>query len=69
MRQAAARPWLALFVLLLLAGCDRPPALPRLNPHDVIVAFGDSLTHGTGAAPETAYPAVLAGLTGRTVIN
>ncbi|MFN3716956.1 MAG: arylesterase, partial [Thiobacillus sp.] len=26
-------------------------------------------THGTGAAPETAYPAVLAGLTGRTVIN
>ncbi|MCA1924895.1 MAG: arylesterase [Thiobacillus sp.] len=69
MRQAAARPWLALFVLLLLAGCDRSPALPRLNPHDVIVAFGDSLTHGTGAAPETAYPAVLAGLTGRTVIN
>jgi lysophospholipase L1-like esterase len=69
MQPAAARPWLALFVLLLLAGCERAPTLSRLNPHDVIVAFGDSLTYGTGAAPESAYPAVLAGLTGRTVIN
>lgn len=69
MRPAAARLGLALFVLLLLAGCERAPTLSRLNPHDVIVAFGDSLTHGTGAAPEAAYPAVLAALTGRTVIN
>ena len=59
----------ALAVLLLLAGCDRGPTLPRLNSHDVIVAFGDSLTHGTGASQDTAYPAVLATLTGRTVIN
>ena len=43
--------------------------MPRLSPHDVIVAFGDSLTHGTGATEDTAYPAVLASLTGRTVIN
>ena len=59
----------ALFVVVLLAGCDRSPTLPRLSPHDVIVAFGDSLTHGTGATEDTAYPAVLASLTGRTVIN
>lgn len=59
----------ALCALLLLAACDRPPTLPKLSSHDVIVAFGDSLTHGTGASTDTAYPAVLASLTGRTVIN
>lgn len=69
MQLAAARPWLALFVLLWLAGCERVPTLPRLNAHDIIVAFGDSLTHGTGASPDAAYPAVLAALTGRTVVN
>jgi acyl-CoA thioesterase-1 len=59
----------ALCALLLLAACERPPTLPKLNPHDVIVAFGDSLTHGTGASADTAYPAVLASLTGLAVIN
>lgn len=59
----------ACFVLLLLAACDRPPTLPKLDSQDVIVAFGDSLTHGTGAGTNDAYPAVLASLTGRTVIN
>lgn len=59
----------AFFALLLLAACDRAPTLPKLSPHDVIVAFGDSLTHGTGASPDAAYPAVLATLANRTVIN
>ena len=59
----------SLFALSLLAACDRAPTLPKLNSHDVIVAFGDSLTHGTGASADTTYPAVLASLTGRTVIN
>ena len=59
----------ALCALLLLAACDRPPTLPKLDSQDVIVAFGDSLTHGTGASTNDAYPAVLASLTGRTVIN
>ena len=66
---AAQRYFFALVAVLFLVACDRAPTLPRLSPHDVILAFGDSLTHGTGASEETAYPAVLASLTGHTVIN
>ncbi|ODU00379.1 MAG: arylesterase [Thiobacillus sp. SCN 63-1177] len=67
--QRASRLFFAVCLAVLLAACDRAPTLPKLSPHDVIVAFGDSLTHGTGASSDTAYPAVLAALTGRTVIN
>lgn len=65
----AQRLVLALCVLVFLSACDRTPTLPKLGPQDVIVAFGDSLTHGTGASPDTAYPAVLAALIARTVVN
>ena len=34
-----------------------------------VLALGDSITFGTGATPETSYPAVLARLTGWNVIN
>jgi acyl-CoA thioesterase-1 len=63
--------WLALVwaSLSALAACDRPPQLPRVNPGDVIVAFGDSLTHGNGTSEDHAYPAVLGQMIGRTVIN
>jgi acyl-CoA thioesterase-1 len=67
--QRAQRYFIALVAVFLLAACDRAPTLPKLSSHDVIVAFGDSLTHGTGANTNDAYPAVLAALTGRTVIN
>jgi len=65
----ASRFLFAVCVAFLLAACDRAPTLPRLDSQDVIVAFGDSLTHGTGASEGTAYPAVLASLTGHIVIN
>ncbi|MBT9569077.1 MAG: arylesterase [Thiobacillus sp.] len=65
----AGRFLIAVCIALLLVACERAPTLTPLGPNDVIVAFGDSLTHGTGASDDTAYPAVLASLTGRTVIN
>jgi acyl-CoA thioesterase-1 len=66
---SASRFLIAVCVAFLLTACDRAPTLPKLGPGDVIVAFGDSLTHGTGVNEDSAYPAVLASLTGHTVIN
>ena len=56
-------------MLLLLAACDNTPRLPKLAQGESILAFGDSLTAGTGASGAESYPAVLATLTGRKVIN
>ena len=56
--------------ILALAACskrhNRSQALPKGS---AVLALGDSLTYGYGAAPTAAYPVQLAGLTGWKVIN
>ncbi len=57
-------------VSLALGACTAKTApLPKLSASDVILAFGDSLTYGTGATENDSYPIVLASLINRKVIR
>ena len=60
----------AALLSLALAGCgDKGPKLAKLGPLDVILAYGDSLTFGTGAQEDESYPVVLGKLIGRNVVR
>lgn len=70
----ATKPGLIFLFFALLVGiglwaCTAEPKLPRLADDAVILAFGDSLTYGTGASTTESYPAVLEKMVGRRVIN
>ena len=61
--------FLAVLVLLICACNQHPKTLSKLPIDAVILAFGDSLTYGTGVSAKNDYPSVLAELTHREVIN
>jgi len=71
MKYAFNRLFAAMLMAIILGSvaCSKVPQLPPLAVDATILAFGDSLTAGTGAGESESYPAVLAQLTGRKVIN
>jgi len=62
--------FVGLFLIsLILSGCDSGPKITQLEPNAVILAFGDSLTYGTGAPRDQSYPAQLAKRLNLKVVN
>jgi acyl-CoA thioesterase-1 len=56
-------------LILFSVACGQKTSLQPLDSTATILAFGDSLTYGTGTNRESSYPAVLQEITGLTVIN
>ena len=61
---------------LLISGCEDSGGGSLSSGHDfgdnnpdVTVAYGDSITYGTGLSGSQSYPAQLSGILGKTVIN
>lgn len=59
-----------ILLVLSLAGCGGgQPQLDPLSEDATILAFGDSLTHGSGVTKAQSYPSQLAKLINRKIIN
>jgi len=56
-------------IAFVLGACGKPPKLPTIQPGASVLAFGDSVTFGTGAAAGEDWPTVLASQTGWRIEN
>ncbi|HRE16919.1 MAG TPA: arylesterase [Rhodocyclaceae bacterium] len=63
------REFLTFLGLGLLAACGKPQRLPTVAAGASVLAFGDSVTFGTGASPGEGWPARLAEATGWNIHN
>lgn len=58
-----------LLICLLLVACGDQTSKILVADDAVLLAFGDSITYGTGAKKQQSYPAILSQLSGHRVIN
>lgn len=63
------KPIIVSLFLIILTSCSDQAKLQALHADASILAFGDSLTYGSGASREKAYPAILETIIKRSVIN
>ena len=63
------KPLILLLCSLTLLGCGEDPRYQPLPPGSLVLAFGDSVTYGTGAPEGEAYPDHFWQLTGLGVVN
>lgn len=60
---------MTVLVLGIFISSERAPESVHISTNSVILAFGDSLTKGTGTSIKNSYPSQLENLLGVTVIN
>jgi len=59
-----------IILFVFLAACNNTTAVfEKISQDAVIIAFGDSLTYGTGASHNADYPNILSSLSSHQVIN